>query len=296
MADTIGMMNKAYAVPRGEILRWANEALDINLSKIEQFGTGAVFCQLFDIIFPGTIQLNRISWKAKTTHEYINNFKLLQKGFEKKQLKKHIEVLKLSNCKYQDNLEFSQWFKYLFDTQGGDKDPLYNANEKRGGVPIEILGEKMGQGVVTKKSVKSSVASKFSVASKLDNQSLKFKSNLNDLLPGNQSKILKDNILPDKEDRPIKKMSKATDISSCKLSKSEDQVKQIINLIQNDGNDSEILKEIRNIFGIKISSKNQETPNFEIKNQSIPNNQALPQQKNSSQTLINFQPQVYSQT
>ena len=49
-ADSIGMMNKAYAVPRGEILSWLNDLLNINLSKIEQLGTGAVYCQVFDIL------------------------------------------------------------------------------------------------------------------------------------------------------------------------------------------------------------------------------------------------------
>lgn len=32
MADSIGMMNKAYAVPRGEILLWINELLNVNSS------------------------------------------------------------------------------------------------------------------------------------------------------------------------------------------------------------------------------------------------------------------------
>ena len=29
---------------------------------------------------------------------------------------KHIEVEKLIKCKYQDNLEFLQWFKKIFDS------------------------------------------------------------------------------------------------------------------------------------------------------------------------------------
>ena len=28
-ADSIGMMNKAYAVPRGEILQWINDLLQV---------------------------------------------------------------------------------------------------------------------------------------------------------------------------------------------------------------------------------------------------------------------------
>ena len=36
--------------------------------------------------------MSRIAWTAKTEYDYVNNYKLLQKGFEKQNQKKYIEV------------------------------------------------------------------------------------------------------------------------------------------------------------------------------------------------------------
>jgi len=36
---------------RAELLNWANDLLQLNISKIETFGTGAAHCQIFDSIF-----------------------------------------------------------------------------------------------------------------------------------------------------------------------------------------------------------------------------------------------------
>ena len=58
------------------------------------------------------------------------NFKLLQQTFTKLGIMKHIEVEKLIKCKYQDNLEFLQWFKKIFDTNGQARD--YNPLQRRG--------------------------------------------------------------------------------------------------------------------------------------------------------------------
>lgn len=111
--ESFGIMNPAYRVSRTEILQWINESLQLDLHKIEQLGTGAVLCQLFNAYFPGRIKMNSVNWGAKGEHEFVNNFKLLQKGFDSVKLQKNIDISKLVKCKYQDNLEFIQWLKQI---------------------------------------------------------------------------------------------------------------------------------------------------------------------------------------
>lgn len=110
---------------------WVNDLLKMNLSKIEQLGTGAVYCQLTDVLYPNKIPMCKVNWKAKFDYEYVANFKILQQTFTKIGIMKHIEVEKLVKCKYQDNLEFLQWFKKIFDsTPPKDYDPRRPDNQE----------------------------------------------------------------------------------------------------------------------------------------------------------------------
>mmetsp|Transcript_15926 Transcript_15926/g.24794 ORF Transcript_15926/g.24794 Transcript_15926/m.24794 type:complete len:293 (-) Transcript_15926:162-1040(-) len=114
----VGMMDAAYFTGRRELLEFFNSLLDMNLTKIEQTATGAVACQLTDYIFPGSIPMSRVNWGAKSTYEYVANYKLLQSAFSKHKIGRHVEVDKLIRAKYQDNLEFCQWLKAFYDQSG----------------------------------------------------------------------------------------------------------------------------------------------------------------------------------
>jgi len=132
MSEVIGMMEGAFFVSRGELLAWINKTYSLNLTKIEQLGTGAVYCQILDSIFPGKVNMTRVNFKAKLEWEFVNNFKVLQQSFLKCNLNKHIEVEKLVKAKYQDNLEFAQWMKRYYDLNGGGSKE-YDAIMRRGG-------------------------------------------------------------------------------------------------------------------------------------------------------------------
>lgn len=60
--DAIGMMEGAFFVGRGELLSWLNEFFGFSLSKVEQCATGAVYCQIIDSIYPGTVPLAKVKW------------------------------------------------------------------------------------------------------------------------------------------------------------------------------------------------------------------------------------------
>jgi RP/EB family microtubule-associated protein len=131
MEEDFGMMNQAYHVSRTELILWINTILKLKLHCIEQLGTGAVHCQLLDYYFPGSLSLSKVSWKAKTSWEFVANFKVLQQGFDNLGLKKKIDVEKLTAAKYQDNLEFAQWIKRFCDVNGSAPEGEYNGPAKR---------------------------------------------------------------------------------------------------------------------------------------------------------------------
>ena len=76
----------------------------MNLTKIEELGSGAVYCQVIDVIHPGKIAISKVNWKAKNDYEFVSNMKILQNAFDKIGIKRYIEVEKLIKAKYQDNL------------------------------------------------------------------------------------------------------------------------------------------------------------------------------------------------
>ncbi|CAD8120856.1 unnamed protein product [Paramecium sonneborni] len=122
-------------ISRAELLQWVNDTLKLSLQKIEQLGTGAVYCQLIDAVHPGKVVLNKINWKAKQEYEFVNNFKVLQQAFSKLGIQKPIEIEKLTKCKYQDNLEFLQWLKKYMDQHVVPKD--YDPQAKRGNAELD---------------------------------------------------------------------------------------------------------------------------------------------------------------
>ena len=144
--SAIGMMDSAYFTSRKDILDWINELLSLDLTKIEQTATGAVACQLADFMFPGTLRVGKVNWSANSQYDYVNNYKLLQDCFNKNNVSRYVDVDKLVRGKYQDNLEFMQWFKAFFDQVAVEReeyDPVKVRQKGKGGTnAAKFLGEK----------------------------------------------------------------------------------------------------------------------------------------------------------
>lgn len=115
---------------RQELVNWVNDTLQLQISKVDECGKGYVYCQLLDAIY-GDIPISRVNFNANNEYEYITNFKILQSGFQTHNIDKPIEVQRLVRCKFQDNLEFLQWFKRFWEMNfpGHDYDPV----ARRGG-------------------------------------------------------------------------------------------------------------------------------------------------------------------
>jgi len=130
---SFGMMNEAYFVGKKVLIDWVNNFLEINIEKVEQMANGAIYCNLWDAIHPGTIPMSRVDFTVKHSYDFTKNWKLMQNGFQKAGIEKMIPVQRLIKARYQDNLEFMQWmYKYARDTYNGDPDdPSYDAIGRR---------------------------------------------------------------------------------------------------------------------------------------------------------------------
>lgn len=111
---------------RHDIIAWVNDIVSLNYTKVEQLCSGAAYCQFMDMLFPGCISLKKVKFQAKLEHEYIHNFKLLQASFKRMNVDKVIPVEKLVKGRFQDNLDFIQWFKKFYDANydGKEYDPV----------------------------------------------------------------------------------------------------------------------------------------------------------------------------
>ena len=70
------------------------------MTKVEQCATGALYCQIIDACYPGTVTMNKVKWNAKHDYEYVENYKVLQQAFLKNDIKRYIDVDKLIKAKY----------------------------------------------------------------------------------------------------------------------------------------------------------------------------------------------------
>jgi len=125
-------IGNAKFVSRGELLIWLNDLLKLDYTNVEQISNGAAICQIFDVIYPGSVQLSKVNYNAKLDYECNHNFKLLENCFKKHSVDKSFDINKLVKGKMQDNLEFLQWVYSYFVTHFENKEiPSYNGVDRR---------------------------------------------------------------------------------------------------------------------------------------------------------------------
>ena len=120
MEENFGVINQAFSVSRTELILWFNTTLKLRMHCIEQLGTGAAHVQMFDYYFPGSVKIAKVKWDARNSWGFVENYKLLQQGFDNLGLKKMIDIDRLKNAKYQDNLEFAQWMMHFCNVNVGE--------------------------------------------------------------------------------------------------------------------------------------------------------------------------------
>jgi len=142
--ESFGINDECYKVSKNVLLDWFNTDFCLSLNKIEQLGTGAVYCQVIDKIFPGTFNFGAVKWGAKFDYEYVENYKILNNAFRKNGIQKNLDVDKLTKCRLLDNTEMCQWIKKYHDIHNNGEQ--YDAVGRRGGQDLHYIlgGNKVG--------------------------------------------------------------------------------------------------------------------------------------------------------
>ncbi|KAH3671255.1 hypothetical protein OGAPHI_000478 [Ogataea philodendri] len=117
----------AVGASRSELLEWINTTYQLNYTKIEQCGNGALYCQVFDSIF-GDLPMGKVNFNPTSDYQTLTNYKILQSGFSRHRISREVPVEKLMKCRLQDNLEFLQWMSRLWSENKLDD---YDATSRR---------------------------------------------------------------------------------------------------------------------------------------------------------------------
>ncbi|CAD8068688.1 unnamed protein product [Paramecium sonneborni] len=120
---------------KNELVKWINETFKLTITQLETLGSGSTFCQIFEYLYPNSIQANKILWKANKETDYIKNFKTLADAFTKFNIQKQLDIQSLSKAKYLDVLDLAQFMKQKFDKQAEKRenyDPIeFRKQEER---------------------------------------------------------------------------------------------------------------------------------------------------------------------
>jgi RP/EB family microtubule-associated protein len=128
-------MHDSELTSRRQLVDWINALLDLNMTKVEQCGTGAAYCQIFDSIgLEHPPNMSKVKFNANTEYAYRVNFSVLQEVFSKNKIDKPIQVESLIKCKPQDNIEFLQWvYKFWYEHTPSHDTSDYNGLARRKG-------------------------------------------------------------------------------------------------------------------------------------------------------------------
>ncbi|XP_050076280.1 microtubule-associated protein RP/EB family member 1-like [Anopheles maculipalpis] len=119
---------------RIELLAWVNRTLLSEFRKVEELCTGAAYCQLMDVLFPGCLPLKRVKFCTNVEHDFLNNLRMFQKALVHLKVSKAVPIDRLAKGRFQDNFEFLQWFKKFFDANYDGKE--YDPKGARNNAPM----------------------------------------------------------------------------------------------------------------------------------------------------------------
>jgi RP/EB family microtubule-associated protein len=125
------MKNDKNEYSSNSILLWIAENFT-PIDKIEQASTGVLYCEIINRIYPNSINMNKLNYgKSLSYDQILKNYKILQDAFKKNKIDKNFETNKLMKGRFQDNLEFLQWFRNHYNKQNPSNSnyPIFNFSD-----------------------------------------------------------------------------------------------------------------------------------------------------------------------
>jgi RP/EB family microtubule-associated protein len=121
----------AEVLNKKELLEWLNTTLDLNITKVEETASGAIACQLLDVLYPNRVPMSKVHWGAEEPHEFVGNYKLLVSMLAELRIDKSLDVNKMIHCRPKELLELIGWFKSYYASIGGARAEDYDSLAQR---------------------------------------------------------------------------------------------------------------------------------------------------------------------
>lgn len=94
-----------------DCLDWASQHLKLKLTDIEAFASGALFCQLLDLMYEGNVPLHKVKWQTEQKSDFLANFDILNQSFQKYRIKKEYSQEALLSGDSTALFDLLYWFK-----------------------------------------------------------------------------------------------------------------------------------------------------------------------------------------
>lgn len=69
-------------------IKFSVYSLQSNFTRIEEMASGAAYCQLTELLFPGKISLKKVKWNSRSEVDWIANWRMLQTAWKDLGVKK----------------------------------------------------------------------------------------------------------------------------------------------------------------------------------------------------------------
>ncbi|XP_047450748.1 DNA (cytosine-5-)-methyltransferase 3 beta, duplicate a isoform X2 [Mugil cephalus] len=96
------------------VITWVNRLLKTDFKDVGEMGSGAHHCQIMNHIIPGSIDMSKVKFDARTDDDCEHNFGLLLEVFHKYGVTRDIPVKTLISGDFKSNFEFLKWFKVFY--------------------------------------------------------------------------------------------------------------------------------------------------------------------------------------